>query len=553
MTQIDLGNIRINWRGPYDNATDYVRHDAVAHLGSSYVAKRPVSGITPVQGDDWDLMAAGTDQLTDEGDFLIHDGNTPVRLPRGNNAQVIQMVGNQPAWRDQSLDPARRVWKLGTVNRHGGWYTRTYLMADGTIKACGYGGNNSNGDPAGSHLYVPTRVSVEEPETRFVEVFSGGQQHYGLTANGEVWSWGHNNYGQLGHGDTANRSIAKRIEYFVTNNIQIARVICNRVNYYDYGVAYFLTTTGELYACGYNGNGNLGNGTTSHQYTPVRCGALENIVDVGVSGLPYTIYAVEADGSFWVWGWNAYGQLGLGDTTLRSTPILNATINNAVKGLPTTGYTTAGNGSTGSGFVLLADGSIWGAGYNGHGQLGQGDTAQRNSFTQISHPDTFIDIFASCGRYCTIGALNDQGEVYFWGYNGYGQLGTGNTTQQTTPFKPNAPFQGNVTKAKIAGGSSYIGSIVQAGNELWAAGYNGNGNLGFGNSTSTNNTFKKVLGVSGTIQDWSPFGHGTTPWGLGVLYDDGRVDACGENNSYGECGTQPANIHDNLRLTNVLF
>ncbi len=52
MTQIDLGNIHINWRGAYNSATNYVRHDAVSYQGSSYIAKRAVSAVTPVQGDD---------------------------------------------------------------------------------------------------------------------------------------------------------------------------------------------------------------------------------------------------------------------------------------------------------------------------------------------------------------------------------------------------------------------------------------------------------------------------------------------------------------------
>jgi alpha-tubulin suppressor-like RCC1 family protein len=321
MATIDLGNIRINWRGPYDNATSYGRDDAVSYQGSSFIAKGDVTGIIPVQGDDWDTLAAGTDQLTQEGDLLIHNGAIPARLPRGDSAQVLQMIGNQPAWRNQSLDPSRRVWKLAKVNGLGGWHTRVYLMADGTIKACGYGGNYSNGDPNGAHIYLPNRVSTEDPDIRFIDVFSGGMQHYALTANGEVWSWGHNNYGQLGHGDTTNRPVAKQIDFFANNNIQIARIIPSRPNYYDHASALFLTTDSELYGVGYNSNGELGNGTTAHQYTPVRCGAITDIDDVVISGLPHTVFAVQSNGHLWVWGWNGNGQLGLGDTTQRLSPL----------------------------------------------------------------------------------------------------------------------------------------------------------------------------------------------------------------------------------------
>gem|GEM_PF-5145564 len=83
---------------------------------------------------------------------------------------------------------------------------------------------------------------------------------------------------------------------------------------------------------------------------------------------------------------------------------------------------------------------------------------------------------------------------------------------------------------QIDGSSSYIGCIIQAGNELWAAGYNGNDNLGLGHSNSTNNTFKQILGVSGTIAGWNPFGHDTSPVGglafcttMGALMPAGRI------------------------------
>ena len=77
--------------------------------------------------------------------------------------------------------------------------------------------------------------------------------------------------------------------------------------------------------------------------------------------------------------------------------------------------------------------------------------------------------------------------------------------------------------------------------------------LGIDSTAGTNNTFKRVLGQSGIIEDWNCYGHGTASWGLGVLYDDGRVDACGDNNSYGETGTQTGNLHDVKTLKNVIF
>lgn len=552
MAVIDLGNIRINWRGAYNAAAEYVRDDAVSYHGSSYIALRDVSGVTPVVGADWDLLAAGTDQLLQEGDILIHDGNAPVRLARGTDAQILQLINGRPAWRTQAVDPSRRVTKLAKVNGHGSTGVRSYLMADGTIKACGMGTNFSNGDPTGSHLYLPSRISPLDCDKRFVDVFAGGMQHYALTENGEVWSWGYNNYGQLGHGDTASRSQPKRIEYFVTNNLQIAKVIPSRPNYYDHASVLFLTTDGKVYGCGYNNFGQLGNGTTANQLTPVRCGSLTNIICVALSGMPQHAYAVESNGNLWVWGNNGNGQLGLGDTTTRQTPILHPSLNNALKAVAAGGYTTAGAGPTGHGLILRSDGTIWVAGYNGYGQLGLGDTTDRSSFTQITHPAFFTDIVTGDGRYPTCAAISDQQEIYLWGYNGYGQCGSGNTTNQLSPFKPVGVFQGSVSKARLGGGVTTEGCVIQAGNQLWATGYNGNGNLGLGNATDSN-TFQKVLGISGTIQDWGLFGNGYSAWGMSVLYDDGRVDACGDNNTYGECGTQPGNLHDVLSLTNVIF
>lgn len=212
---------------------------------------------------------------------------------------------------------------------------------------------------------------------------------------------------------------------------------------------------------------------------------------------------------------------------------------NIIKAIPASGSDTYG--------------SIWAAGYNGSGQLGLGDTTLRSSFTQIPLSDSVTDISITDDRYGSVGALTKQKEVYLWGANGCGQLGTGNTNEQYKPLKPKGAFQGKVTRVQIGGGINYGGCIIQCGNELWAAGYNSYGNLGLGHAQITNNTFQKVIGISGTIIDWNVYDSGMSNWGLGVLYEDGWVDACGYNSSYGETGTQSGNLHNVLKLNNVHF
>ncbi|MDF7669895.1 hypothetical protein PT276_01525 [Orbaceae bacterium ESL0721] len=553
MSIINLGNIRFNWRGEYNDSTVYQQDDVVRFKGDCFIAKKQISGITPAICDDWDLMVAGADRLEKKGDIVTHDGVLPVTIPIGSNSQTLQVVDGLPAWRNQATPPSNFVLKLQKVNGFGSINTRVYLMADGTIKASGSGAKFSNGDPDGGHKHLPSRVAIEEQNIKFTEVFSGGQNHYALTKSGEVWSWGDNEQGQLGHGNTKNVAVAKRIEFFIENNIKIKHVYTSRPNQNAFRCVYFLSNDGKLYGCGANNNGNLGNGTTVNQTTPVRCGSLSNISSMSISGYPFNCCAVQDNGDLWVWGWNGSGQLGLGDKLVRATPILHPSLKNVSKVITTSGVSADGRLVAGSSLILCKDGTIWSTGYNAFGQLGLGDTTERTSFTQINLSDFVTDIISGDGIYASSGAITKDNNLYLWGHNAYGQLGQGNTTNQTLPKAPIADFQGHVTRAVFGGGIGVEGCIVQAGNQLWAAGYSGTFNLGINSNLTINSNFQKVIGISGNIIEWGAFGAGYTDWGLGVLYDDGRVDACGFNVTFGETGTQSATLHNVGVLTNVIF
>ena len=170
-------------------------------------------------------------------------------------------------------------------------------------------------------------------------------------------------------------------------------------------------------------------------------------------------------------------------------PILHEEIKNVKKAVTSCGYQVDDKGPAGHGLVLLRDGTIWTTGHNEFGQLGVNDTKTRLSFSQINHSASFRDIFCGDGHYASCGAITDNNELYVWGYNAHGQLGTGNTDHQHLPIKPDTTFQGNVNKAVFGGGTNYEGCIVQTRNGLYAAGYSEFGNLGINSQEKNKSHF----------------------------------------------------------------
>jgi|TARA_R110002051_G_scaffold258689_1_gene318019 hypothetical protein len=103
MAEINLGNIRFNWKGAYAGGTAYVVDDVAESAGSSYVCILASTGNTPPNATYWNLMAeAGTDTsvLTTQGDVLYHNASALTRLPAGIAGQVLESggAGANPSW-----------------------------------------------------------------------------------------------------------------------------------------------------------------------------------------------------------------------------------------------------------------------------------------------------------------------------------------------------------------------------------------------------------------------------------------------------------------------
>ena len=113
MATVTLGNIKFNWKGPYNNSTAYVVDDVVSSGGSSYVCILASTGNAVSNGTYWQIMSSagtnGTDltsTLTTQGDLVYRDGSGLQRLGAGTSGQVLQTggTGANPSWTAVSSD-----------------------------------------------------------------------------------------------------------------------------------------------------------------------------------------------------------------------------------------------------------------------------------------------------------------------------------------------------------------------------------------------------------------------------------------------------------------
>jgi hypothetical protein len=133
-----------------------------------------------------------------------------------------------------------------------------------------------------------------------------------------------------------------------------------------------LKNDGTVWAWGYNGDGELGNGTNTDSNVPVPVSGLSGITAIAGGG--YHSLALKNDWTVWAWGYNEYGQLGNGTNTDSNVPV-------PVSGL--SGITAIAGGEYHS-LALKNDWTVWTWGWNGYGQLGNGTNTDSNVPVQVS-------------------------------------------------------------------------------------------------------------------------------------------------------------------------
>jgi len=301
---------------------------------------------------------------------------------------------------------------------------------------------------------VPTRI---EGLDNVKAVAAGGYHSLVLLQNGDVYSFGENNYGQLGLGDKERRLVPEKIA-----GISNAKdVIAGRSH------SFILLENGDLYGFGYDYAGWLGEGVDEEKLTPTRVAGISNVKKVA-AGERHTLALLE-NGDVYSFGLRDSGRLGLGPDVPQhvTTPMKIP--------FPDKARDVAANSA--HSLVVLENGDVYSFGHSRGGRLGIIDPPGATAYDTPHKIEGLGPAKAVATGDIHSLVLLENGDLYTFGGNSYGQLGHGDTEDRSFPTRVDA-LSG---VAAIVDSTYGAHSLVQLENgELYSFGAGSNGQLGHG-------------------------------------------------------------------------
>jgi alpha-tubulin suppressor-like RCC1 family protein len=427
-----------------------------------------------------------------------------------------------------------------------GGFHNCALLADDTVECWGLNLNGQLGNGTTIDSSTPTLV----PGLSDVRAIAAGTYHTCAIVGTGVKCWGDNEYGQLGSAPSSQSPYAVPVPLSVPNLPPIVAIAAGAFH-----TCAVTSSDGSIWCWGYGLNGELGNGANSNSSTPVQVSNFRHAIGIAAGGEATSgshTCAVSVLGSVSCWGYNGFGELGDGTTTSSSQALI-------VSGLPSIaileahaniscatpqagsslcwgngGFYALGNGSAANSSVpvipQLAAGSIiapgvsngcarvfddtvecWG--YNGNGELGNGtnDTA--------TLPVTIADLTGAGVKAITAGdnhtcVLLPSGAIECWGFNHFGQLGNGNTTSSTTPVT-------------VLGGSGstacQTNPPTEAVDQSWVTDFCGSSSTGYVSQSSTEYSLAQMfsVGSTGMLTHVQLALHGSGAFSISILSTEG--------------------------------
>ncbi len=333
------------------------------------------------------------------------------------------------------------------------YYVRADYFLQGNLWSVGYGAYGQTGDNTNDIQYSSPVQTITYGQNWNQVSNKSLYDVAAIKTDGTLWCWGYNYYGQLGDNTQVNRSSPVQTVAYGTNWRYVS---CG------YAFSAGIKTDGTLWLWGFNGNGQLGDNTQTNRSSPVQTIARGNNwkqVSCGIG----TVMAVKTDGTLWGWGNGAYGNLGTNDTSVYSSPVQTVAYGTNWKQVSCSLYNSA---------AIKTDGTLWTWGYNFYGVLGDNTQVDKSSPVQTITAGTNwkqVDV----GQY-VINAIKTDGTLWVFGNNDYGQLGTNNTTNYSSPVQTVA--YGNNWKQVSTG--QFLSAAIKTDGTLWTWGINNYGELG---------------------------------------------------------------------------
>jgi alpha-tubulin suppressor-like RCC1 family protein len=282
---------------------------------------------------------------------------------------------------------------------------------------------------------------------RVAEVGSSNSTEYALMTDGSLYAWGMGNAGQLGDGSTRN-SFGVPVQVHFPAGVKIWSIPTDAMPY-DTGLA--IDTTGRVWGWGRNYGGQLCLGNTNDYTTPVRLPFAHVTSTAGANN--HALY--DANGVVYACGLNANGDLGIGSVRSTTRPV-------PVVGLDGSKVTALVASFANSG-ALMGNGQYFNWGYNGAGQLGNGQPGKQSNVPVLVHLPAGVTKVAQGGSLWNNGqtlALLSDGSLWAWGDNHACQVHSG---PQAVPVPVQLRPAPKATYVALATGSATSYAISSAG------------------------------------------------------------------------------------------
>ncbi len=291
------------------------------------------------------------------------------------------------------------------------------LLADGTVYTWGFNAYGELGDGTTTERLTPVLVPGL---TGITQIAQGADHMLAAGTGGVVWAWGRNDHGQLGDGTTTERTSPVPVPG-LTGITQLAAGD-------NHSLA--LRSDGTVLSWGRNDYGELGTGTTVSRPTPGPVPGLTGIIQVAAAG--DVSYALRSDGTLFAWGG---GIVGIGSNAVNTVPVT----------VPLAGVTQVATGGADTLAIAGPSHTVYAWRHNFAGEIGNGTQhVQQLTPAQLNLSGV---IQVSEGQWASA-AIRSDGSLFTWGANGLFNLGTGgDPDNQLIPAQ--VSYLGNVSQAVL--------------------------------------------------------------------------------------------------------